>query len=185
MTTANATMGFDELLAIGEVEGLLEKTKEVCEIKLRGKKFAGMEHQDVVQEVMIKVFNSIETYDSSKAKASTYFDRIIGNMIKDCYKKAMSGKNLMVVNSGEISDGFNEEEQVDESYIVGEVDVEFENKEFLIDITENLGLNEKEKEIFELRSGGYEFVEIADILGVSKARISQIWKGIKNKYDAM
>ncbi|MDM5335703.1 hypothetical protein QUF84_00130 [Fictibacillus enclensis] len=50
-----------------------------------------------------------------------------------------------------------------------------------IDIQMNL--NEREQEIFHLRTQGYEFVDIAEMMGVTKARILQVWKGIKAKYE--
>lgn len=185
----NTTMGFDELFAIGDVENFLAKAKEKTAKKLAGKTFAGMEKDDVVQEVLIKIHRSMGKFDSDVARASTFVDHVIDNMIKDMYRKCMTEKNLVVVNAAELVTTYNEEEEeygsLTGSRQIGEIDVEFENVELITDIMENLGLNDREKEIFRLRSEGYEFVEIADHLGVSKARISQIWSSIRKKYENM
>lgn len=183
---------FEELYALKEFDAFFTKVKEKCEIKLRGKTFAGMEKEDVVQEVLIKVSNALGQYDAKKSQMSTYIDHIINNKIKDCYRKAVSYKNLCVVNALSISESIHEPEYgeddgyEDRNYIqLGCEDVGYENTDVLIDIMSNMGLSEREKEIFRLRSNGYEFVEIAKIMGVSKARISQIWAGVKRKYEAL
>lgn len=186
MKNATTKMGFDELLDLGEVDLLIAKVQDVCAIKLRNKVIPGMEHDDVVQEVSLKVFKAMESYDNTTAKASTYFDNVIANMIKDCYKKAMSHKNLSVCNAYEYSEVTNEEsDEPSNSIVVGSVDYDYENAEFMIDLMNNMGLTEREKEIFTLRCDGYEFKEIAEIYGVSKPRMTQIWSKIKAKYENM
>lgn len=68
---------------------------------------------------------------------------------------------------------------------VGSIDYGYENTEFLLDIMYYLDLSDQEKEVFKLRSAGYLFSEIAKIMGLTKARISQIWKSIRDKYDSL
>ena len=82
-------------------------------------------------------------------------------------------------HGGEESDG------TDMALVLGHTGFAYENFEFLTDIMENMRLNDREKQIFRLRTSGYDFVEIAAIQGVSKARISQIWKGIRSKYETL
>lgn len=176
-------LGFNELYGIGDVDSFLSKTKEKCEQKLRGKKFAGMDKDDVIQEVLIKVHKSLDKYDSEKAKMSTYVDHVIENMIKDCYKKCGAEKNLMIINALEIEDSYSWEGEESSSGVhVGVTDIGYLKVELSMDININLNLNAREQEIYDLRTRGYEFIEIAEIIGVSKARISQIWKGVKEKF---
>lgn len=185
-------MSFDELYGLGNVDLFLDKAKEKCEMKLRGKRFAGMETEDVVQEVLIKVHRSMEKYQSNKAKVSTFVDHVIENMIKDCYKKCATEKNLTLVNAVEIVDSYQGNEGMSSAQDkpsltaqIGLEDVGFENTEVLLDFTYHLDLSDREAQIFQLFTQGYDFVEIAQILGVTKARISQIWKGIRLKYESL
>jgi RNA polymerase sporulation-specific sigma factor len=177
---------FDELYGIGDCDLFLAKAKEKCEQKLRGRKFAGMEKDDVIQEVLIKVHKSLEKYDSSKAKLSTYIDHVIENMIKDCFKKCGTEKNLTLVNAIELEEiySWNDEDSEKVSGLhLGTTDAGYLMVDLSIDISVNLDLTDREREIFNLRTQGYEFVEIAQMLGVSKARISQIWSGILSKLE--
>ncbi|ATO48553.1 sigma-70 family RNA polymerase sigma factor [Brevibacillus laterosporus] len=185
---STTTLGFDELFAIGDMDAFLSKAQDKCRKKLRGKTFAGMEKNDVTQEVMIKLYKSLDKYDADKAKMSTFVDHLINNKIKDMYRKCMSEKNLSVVNAVQIlsTDLDTDDENVNgASFVLGHEGYGFENFEFVTDIMDNMKLNDREKEIFKLRSSGYEFVEIAEILGVSKPRVSQLWKGIREKYEAL
>lgn len=187
--SGTTAMGFDDLFAIGDIDAFLDKAQEKCRQKLRGKTFAGMEKEDVTQEVMIKLYNALEKYDAEKAKMSTFVDHLIENKIKDMYRKCMSEKNLSVVNAVHLvctdMGGNDESDGVDTGLTLGHVGFAYENFEFVTDIMENMKLNDREKEIFKLRTSGYEFVEIAGILGVSKARVSQLWKAIREKYEAL
>nr|WP_154957606.1 sigma-70 family RNA polymerase sigma factor [Paenibacillus xylanexedens] len=186
--SATTAMGFDALFEIGDMDLFLNKAQEKCRHKLRGKTFAGMEKEDVTQEILIKLMSSLDKYDSEKAKMSTFVDHLIDNKIKDMYRKCMSEKNLSVVNAAQImttDHGGDESDGTDMAVVLGHTGFAYENFEFLTDIMENMRLNDREKHIFRLRTSGYEFVEIAAIQGVSKARISQIWKGIRAKYEAL
>lgn len=180
-------MGFDELYAVGQMDAFLEKARITCQTKLRGKRFAGMENEDVVQEVLLKVFRSMQKFDGEVAKASTFVDHIMDNMIKDCYRKTQTGKNLSIVNAYEIIDSYhNDEDEPDISFgtvQIGKVDVLYEKSEVVTDMMNHLKLSDQEKEVFRLRSSGYEFSEIAELLGKSKARVSQVWKSIRDKYE--
>ncbi|PZT56297.1 sigma-70 family RNA polymerase sigma factor [Paenibacillus silvae] len=186
--SATTAMGFDALFETGDIDMFLNKAQEKCRHKLRGKTFAGMEKEDVTQEILIKLVNSLEKYDADKAKMSTFVDHLIDNKIKDMYRKCTSEKNLSVVNAAQITttdSGGDEGDGGERALVFGHTGFAYENFEFLTDIMENMGMNDREKEIFKLRTSGYEFVEIAAIMRVSKARISQIWKGIRVKYEAL
>lgn len=185
MNAAAKDLGFDELFDMGDIDLLLEKTKEKCEQKLRGQRFAGMEKDDVVQEVLIRVHRSLDRYDSEKAKVSTYVEHVMDNMIKDCFRKAGSIKNLMVVNSADILHEYSADNNANTNGVqLGDVDAGFTLVDLEQDISIHLNLNSRERQIFRLRTQGYEFVEIAEMLGVTKSRISQIWKKILIKYNS-
>jgi RNA polymerase sporulation-specific sigma factor len=189
--SAQTASSFDELFALNEMDAFLQKAQEKCRAKIAHRTFAGMETDDVVQEVLIKVYRSMEKYDGSLSKVSTYVDHVMDNMIRDCLRKAGSGANLAVVNAFDLFNSVDHEQKnLEESgnsgtFVVGADDYGFENVEVLTDVMEHMNLVQREVDVFRLRLIGYEFVEIADILGVSKARISQIWKGIKEKYMAL
>lgn len=187
MTNTTKKMGFDEILETGEIDLLIEKVQDVCAIKLRNQVIPGMEHDDIIQEVSLKVFRVMDGYDKETAKASTYFDNVISNMIKDCYRRAMSQKNLALCNAYEYSEATTSEDSDEpaKTVAVGSVDHDYEYTEYMIDIMENMGLTDREKEIFTLRCNGYEFQEIAEKFGVSKPRMTQLWSKIRAKYENM
>lgn len=179
-------LSYDELYEEGLIDSFLQKAQDACKKKLRGRQVAGMETDDVVQEVLIKVYKSLDKYDARKARMSTFIDHVIEMKIIDCLEKAGTGKNLMLVNATPImesygADNFEMDDSMD-SIQVGEVDIGYEYMEIITDLMTNLGLTEQEKVVFKLRSAGYEFAEIATYMQLSKARISQLWGGIKKKY---
>jgi RNA polymerase sporulation-specific sigma factor len=182
----DTTMTYDELFAVGEMNLFLKKAQKHCAAKIGNRKFAGMDKEDVIQEALIKVYRSLDKYDSKVSKLNTFVDHVIENIICDYLRKAGSRKNLLVVNAAAISEVTNDsEESTEVSYQLGEVDYGYENSELLMDVMENMNLSDREKEIFKLRMEGYEFVEIAQKLGMSKSRLSQVWSKIKLKYQSL
>ncbi len=186
------TSTFDELYAIGEMNLFLEKAINHCKAKIRTVKFAGMEIEDVAQEAAIKVLRSLDNYNAETSKLSTYVDHVIDNMIRDCLRYVGTQKNLMVVNADDLFfnptlDISTKQDDVGDYYTnkFGVIDAGYQNVEDIIDVTEHMGLNEREKEVFLLRMEGYEFTEIAKFIGVSKSRLSQIWSNVKDKCASM
>lgn len=183
----NNQLGLDEAFALGDLDQFYKRSKEKIAAKISGRKFAGFEAEDVSQECLIKIHKAIPKYDASKAKIGTFIDTIIQNTLKDSFKKAGSNTNLSVVNAKSLND-----ESVPTKFVLeGAEDVPFEIGtddggyvmfEVVTDLMSNLGLTDREKEVFKLRASGYENCEIADILGVSRVRISQIWSRIVDKY---
>jgi RNA polymerase sporulation-specific sigma factor len=183
-------MTFDELHAIGEMDLFLAKAIKHCKIKLRSVRLAGMDIDDVAQEAVIKVYKSLEKYDSKTSKLTTYVDHVIDNMIRDCLRKAGSLKNLMVTNADELV--LNPDTETDFMAGIetiglqhGIKDMGYENTEDFIDVTEHMNLTAQEKKVFILRMEGYEFAEIAKSMGVTKSRLSQVWSSVKTKYALM
>lgn len=176
----------EEAFALNEVNAFLDSVQKVCQKKLRNKFFPGMEIDDVIQEILIKVYNSMHNYDENKAKLTTFIHNVIDNKIKDCYRKAQSNKNLSVVNAVNVRTvSVFDEEDNDFELSIPSMESGYDDFEFLIDIMQYMDLTEREKEIFKLRCAGYTFKEISDFQGCSKAYISQVWKRIKNKYEAL
>lgn len=178
--------GFDELYFSGKVDDFLEKAKKSCEIKIRGMKFAGMSHEDVIQEVLIKVYRTMSIYNKDRAKVSTYIDHVITNMIRDCLRKAGARKNLLSINtfspreeSG--NDSMDEAMFSISAYAVR--DASFAEMEILLDIMEFTGLTEREKKMILLRLQGYSYDEIGKHFGITKERVCQIIKSIQKKYQ--
>lgn len=186
----NTTLTYDALFAIGDMDTFFNKVTGDCRKKIGSMKFAGMDSDDVAQEAFIKVFNSLNHYNDDTSKLSTYIDHVLNNLIRDCLRKAGSQKNLNVVNATpivayvEYEDGETGSSSATELHL-GEVDCGYENTEFLMDAMSNMGLSDREKEVLQLRMGGYEFAEIASTLGVKKSRVSQIWGSIKHKYGQL
>jgi RNA polymerase sporulation-specific sigma factor len=184
-----AQLSYDELHAIGEMDLFLAKAIKHVKVKLGTVKLAGMEADDVAQEAVIKVYNSLAKYDASASKLTTYVNHVIDNMIRDCLRKAGSTKNLMVTNADEIICNYDNTADLsvgeDISIQYGVKDMGYENTEDFIDATEHMNLTAQEKKVFVLRMEGYEFVEIAESMGVSKSRLSQVWSSVKAKYEKM
>ena len=177
--------GFDELLALGDLDLFLTKTKELCEMKLRSKFFRGMEKEDVVQEVLIKVYQSLDRYDYTKGKASTYVENVVNNHITDCIRKSNTGYMKANTSTHEFVDELDDDMvgTTSDKIILSDQEDKYAYSNYMIDFMDNIGLDDREKQIFKLRCTGYDFVEIAGLLNLTKARISQLWKGIMKKYE--
>ncbi|MFF2480286.1 sigma-70 family RNA polymerase sigma factor [Paenibacillus sp. NPDC058071] len=187
-----AKLGLDELYAIGEMEMFYKAAKEKCEKKIGATRFAGMDREDVVQEALLKVHRYLPKYDATKAKLSTWVDRVLSSMIKDMLEKAGTEKNLSVVNAASLDlyacvkeAPFSDYADQGQAYTVqvGGEDYGYENAELMIDFLEYIQLSKREKEVFNLRAAGYSPSEIADLLQVSASRVSQLWKSIIQKYE--
>jgi RNA polymerase sporulation-specific sigma factor len=172
----------DKHLAEKETEEFLKEAMEICKIKLKKIPYlSDTDKEDAAQVAIIKVDRAMGTFDSSKGKAITYFSRVIDNAIHAYTRYLINHSPL--INALEISDEFDEDS---EGYRVSVCDdtTTYSVSDTIIDFMLNSGLTEKEKKIFDMRYKGFDFVEIAKYFGCSKARISQIWKGIIIKYNA-
>lgn len=175
---------YEEMLE-QDIDAFMQKVKHVCAKKLRNIDLAGIEEDDVTQEVLMKVYMSLDNYDASKARLSTYVHRVIDNMIADCLRRCGAKKNLMVVNSLSIIERPYGEEEKGEFVHLGITDEDIEYFELFTDIMENLQLNEIEKQVFRLRASGYEFAEIANYLKIKKHKVYSIWNHIKRKVETL
>ena len=172
--------------SVDDIDSLLRRTQQVCNYKLLTTNLSREEKEDIVQDVLLKVYLSLDKYDSKKAMITTWIDRVIDNMIKDGLRKIGSKKNLMLKNAVSIDTSPDEDNATEKVYSraghdIPSVDYRYEIAEMIIDFTCNLNLNELEVNVFKLRSSGFEFYEIADLLGYTKSRIYQVWGQIKKK----
>jgi RNA polymerase sigma factor (sigma-70 family) len=182
-------LGLEESFAIGEMDTFYQRLTEKVSRKLQGQKFAGMEHDDVIQESLIKVFKYIDKYDSSKSKLNTFLEVLTDSVFKDCFKKASSGANMNLVYAVALDatsmPDIGAVDSVEEyEFQIGKTDTGYEMFEVVTDLMKHLGLTDREKEVFKLRANGYGNHEIADQLGISRARITQIWTKITDKANA-
>jgi RNA polymerase sporulation-specific sigma factor len=166
------------MLNNNDVEGILLKVREHTMKKLRARQhnFKGMEYDDVVSEVTVKVFTGLKTYDPNRSKISTFIDHVIENRIKDCY--GMSSKADLAVSS--LQDGDDDDSQDIIEFIPDETD-DYASLSLLLDIENDVNLTSMEKKIIYERLNGREFQEIGFDFGYKKSRFSQIVKGIKTK----
>ncbi|WP_312113546.1 RNA polymerase sigma factor [Brevibacillus reuszeri] len=176
----------DELYFAGKVDDFLQKAKENCEAKLLGMKFAGMTHDDVVQEVLLKVYRTMRDYDQEKARVTTFVDHVITNKIRDCLRKAGTQKNLTNSNAVWVSTGeHSDDESGVGSYTASVEDYRYEEVEMMIDIMEYMQLSTRDKQILMMRSEGYYHEEIGQKFNISKERVCQIIKAILKQYGEL
>ncbi|MGZ0051983.1 RNA polymerase sigma factor [Brevibacillus gelatini] len=172
----------DELFFAGKVDDFLQKAKENCEAKLAGMTFAGMSRDDVVQEVLLKVYRTMKDYDHEKARVTTYVDHVITNKIRDCLRKAGAQKNLVNINAVMASREEKEEEALLGSIAAPSEEARYEEVEMMIDLMEYMQLSVRDKEIIRMRREGYFHEEIGQRFNISKERVCQIIKSILKQY---
>lgn len=176
----------DELFMAGKVDDFLQKAKENCEAKLAGMTFAGMTRDDVVQEVLLKVYRTMKDYDEDKARVTTFVDHVITNKIRDCLRKAGTQKNLTNSNAVLVSTGDeNEEETMISSIAAPSEQYRYEEVEMMIDLMEYMQLSPRDKQILRMRSEGYYHEEIGQKFNISKERVCQIIKAIMKQYGEL
>lgn len=185
---SEVTMSYDELYAIGDMEKILEKVKIHCEKKIKGQKFIdqnylGLDADDIIQEVVIKVYRKLHMYDKAKGRVSTFIDHMIDNKIIDCIRGANSRAqffaNSVSIDTASVYDSESETRETILEPAIEETNYSF--IELLADAEANFRFTDREKTVFKLRASGYDFPEIAKILGISRGRVYQIWKEVAKK----
>jgi RNA polymerase sigma factor (sigma-70 family) len=165
---------YEELVAVGEVNNFLNAIHKFTERKLGRLSIAGSDTEDVVQEVLMKVYENISHYDRSKGAASTYFENIINNRITDSLRHASIKSNLNVVNATSIID--------DEDMLGADDDRSLYTTLSTVDDYSMVEINcildtltDREKEIVTMKMDGYNLSEIAKHFGVSTTAIRKCW----------
>lgn len=186
MYVSPASVQLEDKKDLIEVDLFLEAAKKCCELKLRNTKFAGMDKEDVVQEALIRVYESAPKYKKEIAKISTFVEKIVDSAIKDCLKKCSSKKNLMFQNAFRLEEKLDmnrEPDEDDPEVYIPYTDYNYEMAEVLIDLEYHLNLSESEKRILRLVVEGYNFTEVAKILNINKSRVSHVWRKIRESYS--
>jgi RNA polymerase sigma factor (sigma-70 family) len=148
--------------------------KEKMARKVRHKKFAGIDNEDVVGDILLKIVKMIGHYDSSKSQIQTYVDRIAESVIKDVLKHIYTEKHQVRLNGTEFSVSLSMQSEDGYGY-----------RETMTDIKEFSGLTAFDKEILDLKVEGYIFDEIAEKLGCSKSKVAYTWKAIVKKLEEL
>jgi len=171
----------DEIIALGEVDMLLDVVKKHTEERVGQINFAGVEKEDVVQEVLIKVYQNLNKFDKTKASARTFFSRVIDNKIRDCLRLSGTNTNLALVNAYSLIDDYQDidTEETTNEIAVGTEDIGYSYVEFRSIVSE---FSDIEKRVLKLKMSGYTLQEIADKLGYSKSRIGQISREISKRF---
>lgn len=157
---------------------ILNTALDVWKFKTKYIDFKGFEEEDLEQDLLIKVFVKVrENYDETKSQISTYISKIVDNHIKDLFIASSRYKNYARYTSESLDTDFNEYER--DSILMFKED-EYSTIE-LKNYLNSLGLTESEKKVIKYLFEGYSKSDIAEILNVSRARISYIIKSLKNK----
>lgn len=167
------------LLEEGRTEEFFESIKREAEFRVWNTRVAGMEKEDLIQEVLLQVFQSIDKYDSSRAAASTYFGSVINNKIRDLLRKAGTNQNLSNTNAVAVMEEYSEE--------LGGVILHSEEPKYnTVDLRLSLKkLDSRESKIVLLKAKGYTFQEIASRTGCSKSRAQQVYASSLAKLKEM
>lgn len=170
----------DEMLVMGDIENFLGAIRKIASIKVRNKSFAGCEPEDVVQEVLMKVYTSIEAYDPNKTKATTFFNVVIDNKLKDIFKSLSSNANLMVANHVPLTVGDDDDDHAQLEFAL-EDETEYACTDLMYDMLTNYNLTELEQKILKLKVVEFTNTEIAEMLGMSKQALNYHNKNLLKK----
>jgi len=174
----------DELFDLNDVDEFLKATHKICKNKLNKYNFNEEDKKDVSQEILLKVYRALKRYNKEKATAATYFNKVINNGILSYISRITNNSNMLFNNILSIMDEYEEETENNgpSGVQVAGDSTEYDVVDMIVDFLNHCELTDDEKQIFKLRYKGYEFQEIASIMDVSKARVSQLWKRILQKY---
>ncbi len=182
---------FGKMLQKTALEGNVEETISLLRPILIGKYGAlyhkrykhaiGMEVEDIVSIMEVKVWESISSYDASKASFYTYISNILEHLFVDLQKKASNKGNQMMANASSITSEYCKDDQwVSFHETIGKYDLDLYKVELELFI--NLGLTPKERTVVTLRQKGYETSKIANIMGLSEGRVSQLLSSARKKW---
>lgn len=193
---------FNEMVAEGSLDELLEATRKLCSYKLQANNiklptYIGKE--DVMQDAMIKVFKAYRKFDPSKSSANTYFTRIIDRVIIDHIRRAKSqpslqwasasvdelGSTIIDLITGNISAVKDLEQGTRHTNIIKQAQIpvndDYRGEHLIIDVQLDLKniLSDREAKIFKFKYEGYTLQEIADKLGVSRPTVAKDWLRVR------
>jgi len=171
------------------LETLLNKYKELVNMKV-GKYFIiGAERADIYQEGMIGLYKAIKHYSFSKtASFKTFSTTCIKHQIQTAVKMASSAKNKMLSTAIPIAEKVSHEEDDETLEIIIPSSLPLPEdtilqKEHFNEIKQSIlkVLSPLEIKIFSLYLKGYSYNEISNIADISKKSIDNGLSRIKNK----
>jgi len=187
---------FNKAINTNDLEALLDTAKKVCSYNIKTRNIQlppFMDREDIIQEVLFKVYKAFDKFDNSKSSANTYFNRVIDRVIIDCIRKVSTmqkyvSNSALDYTSNEYLDNVlyadqsNEKSTLVQKYCNNTLNTStgvVEVKELLIDL-QNV-LTDRQRSILKLRYSGYTFHDIAKKLGVSCPTVQNDWKLIKQQ----
>ena len=125
---------------------------------------------DIVQSGMVGLCKAANTWDSSRAKFSTYAGRCIRNEIyQEFLRRKPHTKNLSLDAKMGDATTFGET-------LVGEEDINYADDGAFTD-----SLSEDERDIFRMDNMGFGTDEIADVMNISRQKVCKTIRLIKLK----
>ncbi|MDD7986024.1 sigma-70 family RNA polymerase sigma factor [Lentisphaera marina] len=137
---------------------------------------------DLVQDVLVKLWKGLKTYDKSKSKFRTWISLITKNTVISFFRKKSVRPDLVGVESAELENNFT-------TYSESELEEIFENewRAYLCTIAyENIQklFTGNALEVFKLSQEGMSSGEIAEKLGLTKESVYVLSSRVKSKFTS-
>ena len=135
-----------------------------------------LEYEDCYQECLLKLWSSLNSYDSTKSKLSTYIYNVCRNHLVRLNRDANTSRKSNVINGERIKDLKNLDLTLyiyNNKYTKYELEVIYDSLELLED--------NKFKDIIVNILNGYTNQTVAEEFGVSKQYINKIYRDFIEK----
>lgn len=172
------------------MNSLLSKYKSLVNKISRSYFLIGGDMEDIVQEGMIGLYNSITHWTQKSASFKTFATTCIKHQIQSAVRVASSEKNKILSQALPIAEDRQEDEEEIELLIPSDLpspyDEVLEHEKFdKIYSIVNKTLSKLEKKILSLYLKGYSYKEIAEMAEISKKSIDNGLTRIKNKLSPL
>jgi RNA polymerase sporulation-specific sigma factor len=176
-------MSYEEMLVKGDVESILSKVRGVCATKLELRRFNSytLKSEDVVQEVLMQVYNKIKEYDAAKARFSTFIDTIVENKITDCFRVSNRKCNKIVAEAASLDTEYGKSFLLQMKVAQATLYTEGGYGESELHVVFAKTLSKSENKVLSLILSGYKQNEIAKRINYTPARVCQIMGSIRKK----
>lgn len=154
-------------------------TKHYESLAIKGGQYiSGMATCDVVSEMEIKIWKTLDGYDSNKACYHTYITNILNNKYKDLLRKASNGSDSILNNAARLTESYEEEDVVYSYFGIDDSNLlQVENYLFI-----KSSLTDREQQAVSLVVSGYTRSEAASMMGVSPCRMTQLLGKVAEKW---
>jgi RNA polymerase sporulation-specific sigma factor len=153
----------------------------------------GHDHQDNKQIAMMAVLEAIKCYDEEAGKFIPYCYHVVkGSLIAELKRETVSNKRKLL-NKSEMYESplQHSETTLMDAYernfkAMGHEDIAFSDPSVVLDTSQtieeiNIKLTRKEKMVMELQIQGYDYTEIAKILGINHKAVDNTVQRIRKK----